>query len=98
MFSVGVHVPKNVTDAQVHLAFGMKDWGVRYDFGRCTYGSGDTDYCEIHYKDATPEGLAVNDKLKANKAHYIFIGDNQCKLMSTMTMDEYRARRNARFS
>jgi len=62
MFSVGITVPKEVPISEVIDVVDTFGWGTRYDSARTH--SGNMDYIELHFKEATPEGLAMNTALQ----------------------------------
>ncbi len=64
MFSVGITVPKEVTLSEVMNVVDTFGWGTRYDSARTHSGVMHADYIELHLKDATPEGLAMNETLQ----------------------------------
>jgi hypothetical protein len=63
MFSVGITVPKETPISDVLELVDTFGWGTRYDSAR-THAKNHMDYIELHLKDATPEGLAMNKTLQ----------------------------------
>lgn len=62
MFSVGITVPKEVPISDVMDVVDTFGWGTRYDSARTR--SGNMDYIELHFKDVTPKGVAMNTTLQ----------------------------------
>ena len=63
MFSVGITVPKEVHISEVIDVVDTFGWGTRYDSAR-THSGNHMDYIELHFKEATPKGLAMNTTLQ----------------------------------
>jgi hypothetical protein len=89
MFSIGVRVPKGTNINKIKSTFDLIGWGERVDFGMSTYGLC-TDYCEIHFDQATESGFAIHEELK-KRNKFMDFGNDSWELNHTMTMDEYRA-------
>ena len=67
MFSVGIVVPKEVETSTVITTVHALGWGTLYDSARTHDLQPYKHYIELHFKDATSDGMLMNGKLKEGK-------------------------------
>lgn len=85
MFSVGITVPKEVTSSEVINVVDSFGWGTRYDSARTRTGLKNTDYIELHFKDATSEGFTMNTTLQQGNVTL-----HGWTFSYTMTLEEWK--------
>jgi hypothetical protein len=86
MFSVGITVSKEVPTSHVISTVKKLEWGTLYDSARTHTGlKNNTDYIELHFKDATTTGMEMNNTLQQGNVTL-----HGWMFSYTMTLDEYK--------
>ncbi len=64
IFSINITIPKEIPISNIMDVVDTFGWGTRYDSARTHSGVMNADYIELHFKEATPEGLVMNTTLQ----------------------------------